>query len=97
MLRYFKTFLAVLQNSLFARLGLGAMLIAIALLGSLFYYLTHQAVSADNRSRFTTATLTSQALVDKLDRNFYERFGDVQAFAYNRLAVSAVEHDTVAS
>lgn len=29
----------------------------------------------------------SSAVIEKIDRNFYERFGDVQAFAFNKLAV----------
>ncbi len=42
-----------------------------------------------------TANLTAQSVMEKVDRNFYERFGDVQAFAFNRLAVQAVESDSV--
>jgi GAF domain-containing protein len=41
----------------------------------------------------------SSAVIEKIDRNFYERFGDVQAFAYNKLAVQTastkkVDEDT---
>ncbi len=83
-----------IKNSLFAKLGIVAILTIFILVSSLLYYLTHQVVEADNRAKFTTAQLTSQALLDKLDRNFYERFGDVQAFAHNRLGVAAVKQDS---
>ncbi len=42
-----------------------------------------------------TANLTAQSVMEKVDRNFYERFGDVQAFAVNRLAVQTVENDSI--
>ncbi len=42
-----------------------------------------------------TANLTAQSVMEKVDRNFYERFGDVQAFAFNRLAVQTVQSDSV--
>src|SRR5690349_24822817 len=42
-----------------------------------------------------TAELTSQSVMDKVDRNFYERFCDVQAVAYNKLAVATAKKDSV--
>lgn len=82
------------KNNLFARIGIVALAILVAMLTGLFYYLSHSNVITNNKAKQITAELTSQALLDKLDRNFYERFGDVQAFAYNRLAVAAATNDT---
>jgi methyl-accepting chemotaxis protein len=66
----------------------------ILLLAALFYYLTFKNVSANNRSMTIAAELTAQAVMEKVDRNFYERFGDVQAFAFNQLAVQTVQADS---
>ena len=82
------------KNNLFARIGIVALAILVAMLTGLFYYLSYSNVTTNNKAKQITAELTSQALLDKLDRNFYERFGDVQAFAYNRLAVAAATNDT---
>lgn len=83
------------KNSLFIRIGAVALAVLLAMLGGLLYYLGYANVATNNRASQITAELTSKALLDKLDRNFYERFGDVQAFAYNRLAVAVVENDSV--
>jgi hypothetical protein len=85
-----------LRQSAFTRISIITVLLLIALLASLFYYLTYNEVAANNRAMEITAELTAQSVVDKVDRNFYERFGDVQAFAYNRLAVQTAEKDSVA-
>jgi GAF domain-containing protein len=71
------------------------LIIVVTILISLFYYLTYSEVSANNAARKVTAALTAQSVIDKIDRNFYERFGDVQAFAYNRLAVQTASMDSV--
>jgi putative methionine-R-sulfoxide reductase with GAF domain len=86
--------LTFLQKSAFAKVGIITLLVLLLSLCALFYYLTYSSAKADNQSRLITAQLTSQSVLDKVDRNFYERFGDVQAFAFNRLAVQAVKHDT---
>ena len=83
-----------LQKSAFAKVGIITLLVLLLSLCALFYYLTYSSAKADNQSRLITAQLTSQSVLDKVDRNFYERFGDVQAFAFNKLAVQAVKHDT---
>jgi len=41
------------------------------------------------------AKANANSVIEKIDRNFYERFGDVQAFAYNRLAIRTAVSDTV--
>jgi hypothetical protein len=84
-----------LRQSAFTRISIITVLLLIALLASLFYYLTYNEVAANNQAMEITAELTAQSVVDKVDRNFYERFGDVQAFAYNRLAVQTAENDSL--
>lgn len=82
-------------KSIFARLGIVTFGILAVALSILFYHLTHKAVDSSNRARLVTAELSAQAVLDKVDRNFYERFGDVQAFAFNTLSVQAAQRDTL--
>ena len=56
----------------------------------LTYFAGVKVVEGYNNPKTAIAERTSDAILDKIDRNFYERFGDVQAFAYNRLAVGLV-------
>jgi hypothetical protein len=85
-----------LRQSAFASVGITTFFILILILASLFYYLTFNQVNSYNDSMKITSALTSQSVMEKVDRNFYERFGDVQAFAYNKLAVSTAESDSIA-
>jgi hypothetical protein len=82
---------SVFSENVFARIGAVTLASTLFLVFSLFYYLAFRVVDADNEAKAITARLTSQAVVDKIDRNFYERFGDVQAFAYNQLARQALD------
>src|SRR6187551_1681551 len=84
------------KRSAFAKVSLVTLALLMVVLASLFYYLTHNEVSSNNKSMEVTASLTAQSVMEKVDRNFYERFGDVQAFAFNRLAVQTVEQDSLA-
>ncbi len=77
---------SVFSENVFARIGVVTLASTLFLVCALFYYLAYRVVDADNNAKAITARLTSQAVVDKIDRNFYERFGDVQAYAYNQLA-----------
>jgi methyl-accepting chemotaxis protein len=86
-----------LRQSAFASVGVTTFIILIFILTSLFYYLTFNQVNSYNDSMKITSALTSQSVMEKVDRNFYERFGDVQAFAYNKLAVSTAENDSIAA
>jgi PAS domain S-box-containing protein len=43
-------------------------------------------VEGRNKPNVVLAERVADNVLDKIDRNFYERFGDVQAFAYNKLA-----------
>jgi HAMP domain-containing protein/putative methionine-R-sulfoxide reductase with GAF domain len=90
------TFLKALKQSAFAFVGLSTLIVILLILSSLLFYFTYNQVSASNNAMSVTSTLVSQSVGQKVDRNFYERFGDVQAFAYNHLAVATAERDTVA-
>ncbi len=82
---------SIFTESPFAKIGAVTLAITLLLVFSPFYYQAFRVVAADNNARAITARLTSQAVADKVDRNFYERFGDVQAFAYNQLARQALD------
>ncbi len=50
-------------------------------------------VDGYNKPSQTLSQTTAQSVIEKIDRNFYERFGDVQAFAYNRLPINFLENN----
>jgi methyl-accepting chemotaxis protein len=52
-------------------------------------YMISASISAKVEQLQIMANGQSSAVIEKIDRNFYERFGDVQAFAFNQLAVHA--------
>lgn len=82
-------------RSVFFPLTLLSLAFLLLLLSCLLFYLTRNLVQSLNDGHAITTRLTSQSVMEKIDRNFYERFGDVQAFAFNRLAVSAAESDSI--
>ena len=85
---------AYFEGNLFAKLGAQLIVVILLLLFSLFYYQAYQSVTVENEAKSVTAKLTSKAVLDKIERNFYERFGDVQAFAVNKLVVDRLQGDT---
>lgn len=84
------------NNSIFLRIGIVAISICLFLIILLFSYLTYRVSSNENETKSVIASLASQNVLDKIERNFYERFGDVQAFSYNILAKNALKGDSVA-
>ncbi len=60
-------------------------------------YITVSSLSSTNDQYAIQAKANATSVIEKIDRNFYERFGDVQAFAYNRLAVKTAVSDTVSN
>lgn len=58
-------------------------------------YIVNTSLSNSNKQNEVLAQGQSTAIIEKIDRNFYERFGDVQAFAYNRLAIEMATTDSV--
>lgn len=89
--------LSAFGKSAFARVGIITLTLVLLALIALFYYLTYTVIASVNRSQLVASQLTSQSVVDKVDRNFYERFGDVQAFAFNQLPVEALRSDSVSA
>jgi PAS domain S-box-containing protein len=63
-------------------------IISIILIG-VATYMINTSISAKIAQLQILTNGRSSAVIEKIDRNFYERFGDVQAFAYNKLAVQA--------
>lgn len=51
----------------------------------------NQVVQSKNKVTETVTRNRSFGVMEKIDRNFYERFGDVQAFAYNRVALQMID------
>jgi methyl-accepting chemotaxis protein len=58
-------------------------------------YISVSSINSTNNQYQTLAEANASSVIDKIDRNFYERFGDVQAFAFNRLAIKTAASDTV--
>jgi methyl-accepting chemotaxis protein len=67
------------------------LIIPSVLIISLLYYSAVQHVTIQNKPLEQMALSTSATVSEKIDRNLYERFGDVQAFAYNTLAIEALK------
>ena len=59
------------------------------------FYIVDSSLSNSNKQNQILANGQSTSIIEKIDRNFYERFGDVQAFAYNRLAIEMATTDSV--
>lgn len=68
-------------------------IITIILAGVMVYMIRDSLASKDVQSEVLAAGYAG-GVIEKVDRNFYERFGDVQAFAFNSLARECVQKDT---
>lgn len=58
-------------------------------------YVSVSALNSTNEQYEVQSKASATSVIKMIDRNFYERFGDVQAFAYNKLAVRTAVSDTV--
>ncbi len=74
------------------RIKLGFILLPLFLIAVVSLYSALNLVGNENRQKKSAAISTSTAVIEKIDRNFYERFGDVQAFAANILALGTAQH-----
>ncbi len=81
--------------SLAYQLRLAFLTVPILLIIAITVYSGFNLVSNNNRIKAATATQVSQSVIEKIDRNFYERFGDVQAYAVNPSAVQTALTDTI--
>ncbi|MBI3219888.1 MAG: PAS domain-containing protein [Bacteroidetes bacterium] len=68
--------------------------IALILVGVSIYMINTSIHSKINQME-VMANGRSASVIEKIDRNFYERFGDVQAFAFNQLAIEMSTTKTV--
>ena len=72
-----------------SRFGLKTKLIAtitgllVASVGALFFVVKQQAQRLE-QDRLTSLSIAARSVQDKIDRNLFERYGDVQAFTLNR-------------
>lgn len=82
------------EGKLFAKMGAQISVTVLVLLSLLFLFQAYKSVEADNKAKSVTAHLTSKSVLDKIDRNYYERFGDVQAFSVNKLVVNRLKGDS---
>jgi len=64
-----------------------AMSVTLLIISGVSVYMVRSSIHARVEQLQLMADARSASVIEKVDRNFYERFGDVQAFAYNRLAI----------
>lgn len=57
-------------------------------------YTVNFSANSLNKVKIAQASSLASNVIDKIDRNYYERFGDVQAFAYNPTALAALRDCT---
>jgi hypothetical protein len=78
--------LSISKRIMYLAVAISLMLVTIVLLFS-----ANQIVVSKNAIKASVNENRSFAVIEKIDRNFYERFGDVQAFAFNKLAHQALD------
>ncbi|QHT68399.1 GAF domain-containing protein [Rhodocytophaga rosea] len=81
--------------SLATKIKLAFLVVPVALIIVITVYSGFNLISQQNELKRSTATQVSESVIEKVDRNFYERFGDVQAYAFNRLAVETALTDSI--
>src|SRR4028118_654881 len=83
--------------SLAAKLRTAFLIVPILLIIAITVYSGINLIWNQNQLKKSTATQIAQSVIEKVDRNFYERFGDVQAYAVNHLAVETALNDSVSA
>jgi HAMP domain-containing protein len=81
--------------SLVNKLRFAFLSVPVLLIVTITVYSGLNLVNSKNRLKAATAMQVSGSVMEKVDRNFYERFGDVQAYAANVLAVEMAAADSV--
>lgn len=61
----------------------------------LVIYSGSQFTRSENIAKHTLAAYTSASVIEKIDRHLYERFSDVQAFAYNDFAIKKLAETSI--
>jgi methyl-accepting chemotaxis protein len=77
-------------NSLGNRIRLGFIAVPILLSLLLIVYSINNLISNQNEITKRIAQNTATSYSDKVDRNFYERYGDVQAFSNNPISAEGI-------
>lgn len=77
-------------SSLSARIRLGFILVPLLLCIFLCIYSVNSLVNNKNDLNRSIAQGVAQNYIEKIDRNFYERHGDVQAFSVNQLSAATI-------
>jgi HAMP domain-containing protein len=72
-----------------------AIILSAVLLIFVLSFSVNQILTSKNSIKTSLNKNRSFAVIEKIDRNFYERFGDVQAYAYNKLAVETLTQDSI--
>jgi putative methionine-R-sulfoxide reductase with GAF domain len=85
----------VIHFSLVNKLRLAFLTVPVLLIITITIYSGLNLAENKNQLKAATATQVSRSVIEKIDRNFYERFGDVQAFAANQLAIETASTDSV--
>jgi methyl-accepting chemotaxis protein len=83
--------------SLATKLRSAFLIVPVLLIIAITVYSGINLIRNQNQIKKSTATQVAQSVIEKIDRNFYERFGDVQAYAVNHLAVETALHDSVSA
>lgn len=85
-----------LQNlSLVNKLKVAFLAVPVLLIITITIYSGLNLANSKNQLKESTAIQVAKGVIEKIDRNFYERYGDVQAFAANRLAIEMVATDSI--
>lgn len=80
--------------TLAGQLRLAFLSVPVLLILTITIYSGFNLVWNRNQLKKSTAAQVAQNVLEKVDRNFYERFGDVQAYAANRLAIEMASTDS---
>ncbi|MDO1445627.1 GAF domain-containing protein [Rhodocytophaga aerolata] len=85
----------VVNLSLVTKLRVAFLAVPFLLILTITIYSGLNLAANENQLKAATAIQVSRSVMEKVDRNFYERFGDVQAYAANQLAIEMASTDSV--
>ncbi len=85
----------VVNLSLANKLRVAFLAVPLLLILTITIYSGLNLAANENQLKAATAIQVSRSVMEKVDRNFYERFGDVQAYAANQLAIEMASTDSI--
>lgn len=71
----------------FLTIAIGMLLVTVII--NVIYF-SISSINTSNKNLTVVAGGRARAVLEKLDRNYFERYGDVQVFAYNQEVISAI-------